>query len=181
MTCAISSLVHENTFVSSEINWATENLPAIEASMKRLADQRYSEAYLDESEGDLSIFDPQKRLLSEMEICDFLINDNEGRKLGVDLPKYVLQTTGAKVLTPANSQPVPHMYLKNADNIICFTPGQFIKPFDTKLLKGARMQILIERAKKAEATKLITQLSDEVYMLNGNRYDIARVLKILYE
>ena len=172
--------------ISSETDalddYMVKYLPVISQTMKMLARRRYREAddLRDYSPNEFDVrllFDPERRALSEMEICDFVWRFKSDP---IGYPDGYTLTGLGWVQTPSSTDPVTHMYMQKGDNILCLTPGQFIRPNDLTMKKGERMHLLEERARKAGSPELVRQLTDDIWMLSGSQREIARKLKLAY-
>jgi hypothetical protein len=103
------------------------NIEVITAGMQTLATQRHIEA-LDIEEEELSderaLFDPRKRLLSEMEVCDFplILNPSVRKPEGYQLIR------NGKVSTPATARPIFHIYWQRLDEILCLLQDNLLIP-----------------------------------------------------
>jgi hypothetical protein len=165
-----------NGGVTDEEKYVRDNIVAITDAMVRVARQAYSENARPEPGrlDRIDAYDPEKRLLSEMEICDFAVDQN------ISPPPGYRRITLGNVWVQGADSPTNHIFWKNGTNVICLTPGQFVLPEDRGLARGERIAILEQRVRDAGRDDLLVQISDEVYMISGPTQDVFLATGLSY-
>lgn len=120
-----------------------------------------------------SRLDPERRMLSEMPICEALGHLRPPPDF--NLCRGSVQTTemrGARLV----SETYGHIFWLSKDRtVLCLTVGQFVSPRDSQVAKGGRIAIL-----KRMGPSLIRVIPNELAVLCGPAETIKRDLKLVY-
>lgn len=113
------------------------------------------------------LLDPQKRLLSEMPLCQCLSR--------IESPdSYVLNKNTVEFGDDGCKMRYLHLYFVNGGYVVCLTAGQFVK-YSENLERGERLVFI-----QSQMPDNVCKITTEIFLLAATKHEIFEKLDIKF-